>query len=77
MGSMVDWLRDLGYPVGPKRIMRMFRLMGRQTLYRRRNLTKLGLKKFIWPYLLRGLKITHPNQVWCTDTTYIPMKMEL
>lgn len=72
--SMVLYLRELGYPIGPKRIRRMFRLMGHETLYRRKNLTKLGLAKFIRPYLLRGLKIARPNQVWCTDITYIPMK---
>jgi putative transposase len=72
--SMVLYLRECGYPVGPKRVRRLFRLLGRQTLYRRKNLTKLGLKKFIKPYLLRGLKITRPNQVWSTDITYIPMK---
>jgi len=71
--SMVDMLRDMGYPIGPKRIRRLFKLMGYQTLYRRKNLTKMGLKEFIKPYLLRGLKITHANQVWCTDITYIPM----
>jgi putative transposase len=71
--SMVDMLRDMGYPIGPKRIRRLFELMGYQTLYRRKNLTKMGLKEFIKPYLLRGLKITHANQVWCTDITYIPM----
>jgi len=71
--SMVDMLNGLGYPVGPKRIRRLFRLMGHQTIYRRKNLTKNALKEFIKPYLLRGLKITHANQVWCTDITYIPM----
>lgn len=71
--SMVDYLKDLGYPVGPKRIRRLFKLMGHQTIYRRKNLTKGALKEFIKPYLLRGLKITHANQVWCTDITYIPM----
>jgi len=71
--SMVDMLRYMGHPVGPKRIRRLFRLMGYQTLYRRKNLTKNALKEFIKPYLLRGLKITHANQVWCTDITYIPM----
>ncbi len=70
---MVDMLQEMGYPVGPKRIRRLFRLMGHQTLYRRKNLTKGALKEFIKPYLLRGLKITHANQVWCTDITYIPM----
>jgi putative transposase len=71
--SMVDWLKEKGYPVGPKRIRRLFRLMNYQTLYRRKNLTKGALKQFIKPYLLRGLKITRANQVWCTDITYIPM----
>jgi putative transposase len=71
--SMVDMLKDLGYPVGPKRIRRLIKLMGRQTIYRRKNLTKMALREFIKPYLLRGLQITHANQVWCTDITYIPM----
>jgi len=71
--SMVDMLKGMGYPVGPKRIRRLFRLMGHQTLYRKKNLTKGALKEFIKPYLLRGLKFTHANQVWCTDITYIPM----
>lgn len=72
--SMVFLLASMGYWVGPKRIRRLFRLMGRQTIYRRKNLTKAGLQAYIKPYLLRGLKITHANQVWCTDITYIPMK---
>lgn len=71
--SMVYYLKGLGYPVGPKRIRRLFRLMGRQTIYRRKNLTKMGLREFVKPYLLRGLKVTYPNQVWSTDITYIPM----
>lgn len=71
--SMVDWLKEKGYWVGPKRIRRLFRLMGYQAIYRKKNLTKGALKAFIRPYLLRGLKITRPNQVWCTDITYIPM----
>ena len=71
--SMVDMLKEMGYPVGPKRIRRLFKVMGHQTLYRQKNLTKGALKEFIKPYLLRGLKITHANQAWCTDITYIPM----
>lgn len=72
--SVVRLLRDEGHPVGPKRIRRLFRLLGHQTIYRRRNLTKMGLRAFIKPYLLRGLDVCRPNQVWCTDITYIPMR---
>lgn len=72
--SMVYYLRDKGYPVGPKRIRRLLKVMGRETIYRRKNLTKMGLREYIRPYLLRGLEITHANQVWCTDITYIPMR---
>jgi putative transposase len=72
--SMVYYLRDFDYKVNAKRIRRLFKLMGRETIYRRKNLTKLGLRKYIKPYLLRGLNITHANQVWCTDITYIPME---
>ena len=71
--SIVDWLQEQGYPVGPKRIRRMFKLMGHETIYRRKNLTKGALREYIKPYLLRGLKIERANQVWCTDITYIPM----
>jgi putative transposase len=72
--SIVHYLGDAGYRVNPKRIRRLLKLMGRETIYRRKNLTKMGLREHIKPYLLRGLDITHANQVWCTDITYIPMK---
>jgi putative transposase len=72
--SLVFFLMAKGYPIGPKRIRRLLRIMGRQTIYQRKNLTRQGLKEYIKPYLLNGLKITYANQVWCTDITYIPMK---
>lgn len=65
--SLVLFFIARNYPVGPKRIRRLLKIMGRQTIYRRKNLTKQGMKEFIKPYLLNGLQITHANQVWCTD----------
>ena len=43
-------------------------------IYPKRNLSKLGQAEYIRPYLLKGLKIERPNQVWAIDITYIPMK---
>ena len=71
---MVAFLRDYNFHVNPKRKRRLFGLMGYQAIYPRKNLSMLGMEQFIKPYLLRGLKITRPNQVWCTDITYIPMR---
>jgi putative transposase len=74
--SMFHYLGDFGYRANPKRIRRLLKLMGREIIYRRKNLTKMGLREYIKPYLVRRLDITHTNQVWCTDITYIPMKKE-
>jgi putative transposase len=71
---MQDFLLSLGFVVNHKRIRRLLRLMGIMAIYPKRNLSKLGLSKYIRPYLLRGLKIERPNQVWAIDITYIPMK---
>jgi putative transposase len=50
------------------------KIMGVETIYPKRNLSKLGLAKYIRPYLLRGLDITQGNHVWQIDISYIPMK---
>jgi putative transposase len=72
--SIVFLLINMGFFVGTKRIRRLFRIMGRNTIYRCRNLTKSGMEEFIKYYFLRNLKITQANLVWCTDIIYIPMK---
>ena len=69
-----DMLFTLGFLVNHKRIRRLLRLMGLMAIYPKKNLSKLGLKKYIHPYLLKGLDINRPNQVWAIDITYIPMK---
>lgn len=72
--GMVDSLFLLGFVVGPKRVRRLLRKMGVMAIYPQRNLSKLGLARYIHSYKLRGLELTHSNQVWCIDITYIPMK---
>ena len=69
-----DFLFALGFVVNHKRVRRLLRLMGLMAIYPKRNLRKLGLGKYIRPYLLKGLKIERSNQVWAIDITYIPMK---
>lgn len=71
-GTVLD-LIALGYIVGPKRIRRLMRKMNIHAVMARRNLTHGCNAKYVRPYLLRNLKVTHPRHVWCIDITYIPM----
>ncbi|GAB3643366.1 hypothetical protein GCM10027423_40030 [Spirosoma arcticum] len=60
-------------PVNIKRVHRLMRLMGLETVYQKPNMSKPAEGHQIYPYLLRGVVINQPNQVWSTDITYIPM----
>jgi putative transposase len=71
---MQDFLFSIGFLVNHKRVRRLMRKMGLMAIYPKRNLSKLGLIKYIRPYLLKGLVIDRPNQVWAIDITYIPMQ---
>jgi putative transposase len=70
---MQDYLLSMSFIVNEKRVRRLLRLMGLMAIYPKRNLSKLGLAKYIRPYLLKGLQVIRPNQVWAIDITYIPM----
>ncbi len=62
-----------GYRIGRRHVKTLMRRMGIEALYRRPRTTKPEPGHKIYPYLLRGMAITRPNQVWAMDITYIPM----
>ncbi len=71
---MTAWLRGGGHEVNRKRVGRLLRLMGLEAIYPKPRLSLAGPGHKIYPYLLRGLKIERPNQVWGTDITYIRLR---
>ena len=73
MLTMQDMLAEKGYKAGYERVRRLMRKARIRPIYPRRYLTQRGDKRYIYPYLLRGLEITRPNQVWQIDITYVPM----
>lgn len=72
--QMTTYLRREGYQVNPKRVRRLMQKMGLEAIYPKPRTTVVNSAHRIYPYLLRGLQITRPNQVWSTDITYIPMR---
>jgi len=72
--TMQDMLEEKGYKAGYERVRRLMRKAAIMPIYPRRQLTVLGQKKYVHPYLLRDLEIERPNQVWAIDITYIPMQ---
>lgn len=68
-----DLLRLRGIEIGRRRVRTLMRRMGIEALYRKPNTSKKHPQHRIYPYLLRNLPVTRPNQVWAMDLTYIPM----
>src|SRR5437879_3112843 len=66
-------LRREGLQLNRKRVARLLGLMGVEVAYPKRNLSQPGEGHRIYPYLLEGLQISGPDQVWCSDITYVPM----
>ena len=70
---LVALLHRQGQAVNRKRVVRLLQLMGVETIYPRRSLSQAGEGHRLYPYLLEGLEISGPDQVWCSDITYVPM----
>ena len=69
--KMTEHLRSKGFDVGKDRVRTLLRKMGLYAIYPKPNFSKRNQEHKIYPYLLRGLRIIKPNQVWCADITYI------
>jgi len=72
--KMRDYLRRNGYKVNRKRVQRLMRIMGLESVAPKPNTSVSNKQHKVYPYLLRHLEIKQPNQVWCTDLTYIRLK---
>ncbi len=72
--QMRNILRDQGHQVGRNRVRRLMRKMGLMAIYQKPRTSQMNPQHKTYPYLLRNLDITKPNQVWCADITYLPME---
>lgn len=72
--KLTVWLQQQGYAVGPKRVRRLLRAMGLMAVYPKPRLSLNPLAHRRFPYLLKGVAIVRPNQVWSTDITYIRLR---
>ncbi len=70
---MTAVLQRAGYAVNHKRVWRLMRLMGIVAIYPQPKTSIRHPQHKTWPYLLKNVVVKHPDQVWCTDITYIPM----
>lgn len=71
--GMKKILHRRGFKINRKRIQRLMRLMGLEAIYPKPKTSRPHPVHKVYPYLLRGMQIDRPNQVWAADITYIPM----
>lgn len=71
--QMIDFLEDHGIVPNRKRLQHLMRKMGIEGMSPKRRATLAAAGHRVYPYLLRDLKIERPNQIWCSDITYVPM----
>jgi len=69
--KMRDWLRNRGLWVNEKRVRRLMRLMGLYAIYPKPRTSRSCPEHKVYPYLLKGVTVDRPDQVWCSDITYI------
>jgi putative transposase len=72
--QMTRQLRRSGYRISRKRVRRLMRLMGLEAIYQAPRTSLPHPDHKVYPYLLKELNVNRPNQVWCSDITYIPIK---
>jgi len=70
---LTKWLIGQGEAVNRKRLQRLMRVMGLEAIYPKPKLSMAGRGHRIYPYLLRGVRVERPDQVWSTDITYVPL----
>ena len=71
---MTDHFVPAGYSINRKRMQRLMRIRGLEGLFPGRKTTIPAPEHEVYPYLLRGLTIDRPDQVWCSDITYVPLR---
>jgi putative transposase len=72
--KMTEYLNEIGYCVNEKRVRRLLRLMGLEAIYEKPKTSVPNIENRVYPYLLKGLTIDRPNQVWASDITYIRLE---
>ncbi len=72
--QMTWLLRNDGHLMNETRIRRLMRLMGLMPIYQNSNTSRPEKGHKTYPYLRRGVRVERPNQVWCSDITYLPMR---
>src|ERR1043165_9355683 len=71
--KLTEWLQTQGEEVNRKRVRRLMAVMGLEAIYPKPRLSQSHPDHRVYPYLLRGVKVVRPDQVWSTDITYVPL----